>query len=240
VNSPSNTEGFLSRHRFVLLFAALLIFYTLLPVTQELQSRMHERAPALIEGGLFIALLTASVISIGKHPARTALSGLVAATLIALRIAGIFVASSSLEIARDLFGVAFFGYTVATMLMFILTTRRVTFNTVCASLCVYLLMGLVWALAYSVVDLLNPDAFTWTVAGKPAPSFRVGNGDAGMLYFSFATLTTLGYGDVLPTSPTSRVLATTEAIAGQLYLAVLVARLVGLQISESIEQRKSA
>jgi hypothetical protein len=101
-------------------------------------------------------------------------------------------------------------------------------------------MGLVWALAYSVVAVLNPDAFTWTVAGKPAPSFRIGSGDTGMLYFSFATLTTLGYGDVVPTSPTSRVLATTEAIAGQLYLAVLVARLVGLQISESIEQSKSA
>ena len=240
MNSQPNMEGFLSRHRFVLLFAALLIFYTLLPLTQELQSSMHERAPSLIEGGLFIVLMTASVVSIGKHPARTALAGLLGATLIALRIAGIFVASNPLEIARDLLGVAFFGYTVVTMLMFILTTRRVTFNTVCASLCIYLLMGLVWALAYSVVAVLNPDAFTWTVAGKPAPSFRVGNGDAGMLYFSFATLTTLGYGDVVPTSPTSRVLATTEAIAGQLYLAVLVARLVGLQISESIEQSKSA
>ena len=56
--------------------------------------------------------------------------------------------------------------------------------------------------------------------------------------FSFATLTTLGYGDIVPTSPISRMLASVEAITGQLYLAVLVARLVGLHIAESLDQRR--
>jgi hypothetical protein len=60
------------------------------------------------------------------------------------------------------------------------------------------------------------------------------------MYFSFATLTTLGYGDIVPTSPVSRMLASVEAIAGQLYLAVLVSRLVGLHIAEPIDQRRRA
>jgi hypothetical protein len=57
-----------------------------------------------------------------------------------------------------------------------------------------------------------------------------------VLYFSLATLTTLGYGDIVPTSAVSRMLASVEAVVGQLYLTVLVARLVGLHIAHSIEQ----
>jgi hypothetical protein len=240
VSSEPNTEGYISRHRFVFLFGALMIFYALLPVVHELRGRLNERVPILVEGGLFIALLTAAVVSIGKHPVHMALAALVGVAFVALWGVEMFAASERLEIVRDLMGVVFFSHTVGAMLVFIITTRRVTFNTICASLCVYLLLGLVWALAYSVVDLLNPNAFTFTLAANESPSFRVGKGDTGVLYFSFTTLTTLGYGDIVPTSPISRVLATTEAITGQLFLAVLVARLVGLQISESIEQRKSA
>ncbi len=58
-----------------------------------------------------------------------------------------------------------------------------------------------------------------------------------MLYFSFSTLTTLGYGDIVPVSPLARMLTSVEAITGQLYLTVLVARLVGLHITESLSQR---
>jgi hypothetical protein len=240
VNSQPNTESFIVRHRFVLLFAALLIFYALVPVVHQLRAKMHDRIPPLIEGGSFIALLVASVVSIEKRPTHLAVAVLLGAIVMGLWIAELVVSSEQLEVARDLSAIAFFGHIVWTMLVFVLTTRRVTFNTICASLCIYLLLGLTWALAYSVEDLLNPNAFTWTIAGRPTMPLRVGKGDTGVLYFSFATLTTLGYGDIVPTSPTSRVLATTEAITGQLYLAVLVARLVGLQISESIEQRKSS
>lgn len=60
---------------------------------------------------------------------------------------------------------------------------------------------------------------------------------AEMIYYSFVTLTTLGYGDIVPVSPSARSLATLEALTGQLYLTVLVARLVGLQITHSARRR---
>jgi hypothetical protein len=67
---------------------------------------------------------------------------------------------------------------------------------------------------------------------------QIGKGEpTAVLYFSFATLTTLGYGDIVPVSAIARTLATLEAITGQLYLAVLVARLVGLHIAESLEHK---
>jgi hypothetical protein len=124
------------------------------------------------------------------------------------------------------------------MFFFVFTRQRVTANTVCASLCIYLLLGVIWALA-STVDLLVAGSFQSTAAGATASPFaRFGKGTSThVLYLSFTTLTTLGYGDIVPVSPIARALTNIEAITGQIYLAVLVARLVGLNIAESIGQQ---
>jgi hypothetical protein len=87
----------------------------------------------------------------------------------------------------------------------------------------YLLLGVIWAHAYALVALLRPGAF----AGGAVSS----EGPRGYLYFSFVTLTTVGYGDVLPVHPAARSLAMAEAVAGPLYLAVLLARLVSLAVT---------
>src|SRR5262249_2707627 len=109
-----------------------------------------------------------------------------------------------------------------------------------ASLCVYLLLGVVWSLAYAVVAILDPAAFRLALqtgaftTGLPAQT----EGQSAALYFSFATLTTLGSGFITPISPVTCMLTTLEAVTGQFYLAVLVARLVGLQITEPISHQK--
>jgi hypothetical protein len=84
----------------------------------------------------------------------------------------------------------------------------------------YLLLGLAWALAYESVALLAAGAFSG--AGMAAPERD------RFLYFSFVTLTTVGYGDVTPVHPVARSLAVAEALTGQLYPAILLARLVSL------------
>ena len=84
----------------------------------------------------------------------------------------------------------------------------------------YLLLGLVWALAYELVSLLATGAFSGAGFGaEERPQF---------VYFSFVTLTTVGYGDVTPVHPVARSLAVAEALTGQLYPAILLARLVSL------------
>jgi hypothetical protein len=84
----------------------------------------------------------------------------------------------------------------------------------------YLLLGLTWALAYELVDLLATGAFSGTgLAGPERHPF---------IYFSFVTLTTVGYGDVTPVHSVARSLAVAEALVGQLYPAILLARLVSL------------
>ena len=103
----------------------------------------------------------------------------------------------------------------------VLAGGPVTPSRLAGAACVYLLLGVLWALAYSVVDVLAPGAFN--VARAADLRYEM----VHLIYFSFVTLTTVGYGDVTPVHPLARTLAYLEAAAGQLYLAVLVASLVG-------------
>jgi hypothetical protein len=96
-----------------------------------------------------------------------------------------------------------------------------------AAVCVYMLIGYAWTFAYALIEDLQPGSF---VALTTIPSNNYVERVLQMRYFSFMTLTTVGYGDIVPHSPVARTVAGLEAITGQIYLTVLVARLVGLHI----------
>ena len=99
-------------------------------------------------------------------------------------------------------------------------------NRIIGAVCVYLLLGVIWALAYSLLEFAVPGSFSgftpWTDRGW----------DSEWLYFSFVTMTTLGYGDLLPISSSARAMAYLQAIFGQFYIAILVAGLVSAYISD--------
>ena len=98
-------------------------------------------------------------------------------------------------------------------------------NRIVGAICVYLLLGVMWSIAYSVLEVVHPGSFN----GLTEFASPVWNPD--WIYFSFVTITTLGYGDILPLTQAARALAFAEAIAGQFYLAVLVAGLVSAYIT---------
>lgn len=104
---------------------------------------------------------------------------------------------------------------------------RMTADRVAGAIAVYLLLGLLWALIYGVISSADPSAF------KGLESFNMEESGAqqDFIYFSFVTLTTLGYGDMSPVSPMAKTLAWFEAVFGQLFLAVTIARLVSLEIA---------
>ena len=123
---------------------------------------------------------------------------------------------------------AFIALVAVRILLYVIRQQTIATETILAALCVYLLFGVVWGLAYALVEQLTPDAFRFpeTVSASAIQQ--------QLLYFSLVTLTTAGYGDISPQSPFAQALANLEAILGQIYLAVLVARLVGIQVAQGM------
>lgn len=111
-----------------------------------------------------------------------------------------------------------FGLTAVSVVAWIIRQREVTVDTIFAALSGFYLFGFSFGLIYSAVALVSPGAFNLGADSTLQDFF----------YFSFVTLTTLGYGDIVPLQPFSRSLVTLEALTGQIYLVVLVARLVSL------------
>ncbi len=112
---------------------------------------------------------------------------------------------------------------------FVLNARKVTSRLISATLCLYLLMGTLWGVVYDVLDMLMPGSYSGDLlANAVDATARFQH----FQYFSFVTLTTLGYGDILPETEGAAALCQTEAIIGQFFMAVLVARLVGIQVSQ--------
>jgi|WetSurSiteA1Bulk_404760.scaffolds.fasta_scaffold01159_6 voltage-gated potassium channel len=127
-------------------------------------------------------------------------------------------------------GVLFTGYVVLHLFTFILRAPRITMEVLCAAAANYLMLGLLWAFGYTLVAGVNPDAFVVTYGVTSVGHLMRG---ANSLYFSFATLCTIGYGDIVPVSGVARMLAILEAIVGMFYMTMLVARLVTLYSSPS-------
>jgi voltage-gated potassium channel len=121
-------------------------------------------------------------------------------------------------------GLLFIGFVVVQLLRFIVYAPRVDSEVLCAALAGYLLSGFAWSLAYALLGRLDPNSFVFTLGPKSSQSM---NGFTG-LYFSFITLSTVGYGDILPVSEMARMLAILEAMFGTFYVTLLIARLVSL------------
>jgi voltage-gated potassium channel Kch len=120
-------------------------------------------------------------------------------------------------------------YIIYNALHFFVNSKKIDFNIVIASIVVYLLIALVWAEAYNLIEIASPGSFNFAVMISEA-------GAEHFTYFSFITITTLGYGDIIPATNLARAVSMLEAFVGQVYLVVLVARLVGMQIAQSLRE----
>jgi hypothetical protein len=181
-------------------------------------------------------VLIMNVVAVGVLVTATyALSRRKTLFVIAVFLSGVSIVSTWLLIMTQRLEVAIFShscvvtlilYFSVTSLDYVLSGSRITMDKIFAAICVYLLLGYAWTFAYAIVEELDPGSF---VALSNTPREYVDR-VLEMRHFSFMTLTTVGYGDIVPRSSAARTLAGIEAITGQIYLTVLVARLVGLHI----------
>jgi hypothetical protein len=211
--------------RYTFLLAALLALFVLYPLLGA-----GHAGSAVLDLFLSISLLlTVRVLRRGRKGVFVAAIALSLPAVVAAAGSHLFGVAALLPVGHG-FGLLFFLLTGFTLLKRVLDPGPVTANRLQAAVCAYLLIGLGWALVYSVIEHLQPGAFRDPSGGSPE-SHAVLAGFPHLIYYSFTTLTTLGFGDVVPTTPLARSLSTLEAVIGQLYLALLVARLVGLHIA---------
>lgn len=116
-------------------------------------------------------------------------------------------------------------YAIYCMLRYVLRARSITRDQIYAGICMYLMLGFAFGAIFYLINILDPNSFaanTGSVSGRDEPD---------LMYFSFVTLATLGYGDITPTTNIARCLSEVEALAGTMYMAVFMARLVSMRSS---------
>ena len=209
--------------------AALLVVLLLLIVVSP---SIPEGSSGVLFELVFDSILIAGVYSVGPGRHQWPFLLLTVVTL-AVRWGELLSGGPQLDVGALLITVLWLIYAVSIIIGHLFQRHDVTADTILGAVVTYLLAAIAFTFAFEIVELLQAGSFS----GIPdqARSHRAELGSS-MLYFSFVCITTMGYGDIVPVSDIARPLAVLEGVFGQLYLAVMIARLVGLHIASSHKQ----
>jgi hypothetical protein len=212
------------RRPFTSLFVSLVLLFALGSVTWGVFGQV-------LLGVLLSAVLVSGVWSVARSRRAFLLALLLATPTFLFRWALLVVPSYTIGIVYLVFAIAFYLLVTATVVVRVFSEQRVTMDTINGASCVYLFLGIIFAHIFSLAEVLHPGSFSMAEHLQEEIARTASEGIGILSYFSFVTLTTLGYGEITPVTSVTRSLASLEAIIGQLYLTILVARLVGLHVS---------
>lgn len=172
----------------------------------------------------FVGVIVSAIWDIARTHRLLMISLTLGIPAVAIRITSMVDTSQAplINAAVATLGILFFAYVVFEIVWDITTSSTVTNDTIRGATCAYLLMGLAWASAYQLVSQIQPGAI------------NLGTGtdivqEQNFTYYSFVVLTTLGFGDITPVSGLAKGLTWIEAVVGQLFIATIIARLVGMR-----------
>ena len=211
--------GWIRKYRYSFLFGAILAQFVLLPF---FENKMRLFAPFLF---LLIVLTVLFTLDLRKAVFGGCLAlGLLSTILSmlgrALRVSP--ATETNYVMVAMILDVVFLSFVLYVLVSKIFAEERVSRETIKGGISVYFLLGYLWAYLYSMILLLNPQAISFSM-----PNVELSN----IIYFSFTTLTTLGYGDITPVTWMARNLTILESAIGQIFLTVFIARLVGQQLA---------
>jgi len=200
------------------LLSVLLILIVVAPLVPA------ERSGYWVELFFDLVLVTGGYSAASQSKHRVPFLALTVVTLV-LRWTDVFTDHMGYSFGAIVVTVVWIVYAITLIVATLFRTSRVTTNAIFGAIVAYLLAGVAFAFAFELIELAQPGSFS----GLPEGGTEREVGDA-LLYFSLVCLTTLGYGDIAPISALARPVAVLEGAFGVLYLAVMIARLVGLHI----------
>lgn len=209
-------SGFWTDGRGLSIFLASLVALIVVPALGPVG------LPGRLLGDALISLMLVSGAAAMADRSRVVvIVSVIAGAALLVRWASWLFPAASLAIWREVSTLATLGALCFVVLALVLRPGPITTRRIEGAIAVYLLLGFSWAQGYELVALWHPGAFAGAIDAGGSPPWT---------YYSFVTLTTMGYGDIMPVHPLARALAVLEALTGQLYLAILLARLVSLEI----------
>ena len=208
----------LRRFPMVQLVIALGLLFFFLPFVEEI------KGGDLIVSVLLSLVLLAGVLAVASRGRTLGVALLLAIPAVAGRWISHFQPHLVPPAIFLVAGIGLVAFVVVNLLRFVLRAPSVDVEVLCASVSAYLMLGLIWTMAYWLVAQLTPGAFAFNTTTGTKETMEGFNA----FYFSFITLSTVGYGDITPVSKVARMLAAMEAMTGLFYVAVLIARLVAL------------
>lgn len=221
----------LHKYGFRMLLMWVFIFVVIDPFLSALP-----HAAKFISQALFSMVLFFAIYAVNKEKKLLTISiTLLALTLMSLWLRAIGVTYISWTATLGIIAL-YLGVVIYSFFSAIFSARKVTAELLNGTLCLYLFIGLFWGSIYALLEQLLPGSFAGTLLKDPLPtqaSLHAFN------YFSFITLSTLGYGDIVPQTQQAAGLCAVEAILGQFFLAVMVASIVALKVSEKREKDRS-
>ena len=213
---------FLSKWRFSLLLLALVGNILLAPAFGDISSLIA-----------FTVLLIVIVLVLGNS--KPIIISYILLAFIALLFAWLHLANEEVHFitpAGPLFSFLALALAMAFIIKNIFTSSIVTIDTIASSLCAYLLLGFAFAHIYTLIDIIYPGSFLSSLTNEAVSFTSNKSGFLDKIYFSFITLLTVGYGDIVPASEAAKLTSIIEGFFGQIYLVVLIARLVGMHVSQ--------
>ncbi|MBI5223866.1 two pore domain potassium channel family protein [Candidatus Micrarchaeota archaeon] len=211
------------KQNFMYLFFSLILIFVLYPFFEN---------NLILINIISSAIVISSVYSISSEK-KAFLIGLILA-------GGAFVANwfmiidgSNLVMGINaILTVLFYGFTMYQIIRYIMNANEVNMQVIFAAISLYILVGITWGFAYTLIELVKPGSFYFSEQISRSQFVW-----PDLLYFSFITLTTLGYGDIVPISALARSFTIIEAIMGVFYIAITISRLVSLYKTEDKKER---
>ena len=221
---PSKSKPLRQKVRFALLLIVLLLLLLFFPFFNQ------ARAAQLLFNLLFSLVLIAALYAVSTAKRFFSIGLALIIPALVTRWFTLFSVSSLAIVVNYVATGIFLLFTIVLLLYALFHVKSITMNIVYEAICIYILLGVTWAVVFALIDYVRPGAFLGLdLAEMPLLDTLAARFEL-LLYFSYVTLTTLGYGDIVPALIEVKFLAIFEAILGQLYLATVIARFLGLYL----------